>query len=163
MAGALVVPMPVLVERVNLHWPWDVSQCVAGGSRKRPCWSGWEGDLGKTGADVGGCPGVEGTPALPLLTLEPIHCPGVAVCLWRLSATKESMSAHGVDPPVVVADPLQGDQHRGEARILSTPGWQIGSRAGNGKARVPPLLGIIQRWLQPSPDLLPSHSRRAFS
>ena len=50
------------------------------GSRQRPCWSGWEEGLGKAGADVGGHPGWEGTPASSLLltALEPIRCPGVS-------------------------------------------------------------------------------------
>ena len=74
---------------------------------------------------------MEGTLALPLPTLEPFCHPGVTACPWSHSATQELMSAHGANPPVVVADPPQGDQRRGEAGVPSTPRWWIGSRSGS--------------------------------
>ena len=56
--------------------------------RQRPCWSGWKEGLGKAGTDVGGCPGVEGTPTslLPLATLELICRLGAAVHQWSWQA-----------------------------------------------------------------------------
>ena len=62
MPSALVVPLLVLIEPVNLH----LSKCHPG-PEERPCWSPQEGGLGKTGAKVGGPPGVEGSLASLLL------------------------------------------------------------------------------------------------
>lgn len=84
MAITLVVPMLVLVERVNLHWPWDVSQCAAREQGKDPAGVAGKGGLGKAGADVGGHQEWRGTLALPLPTLEPFCHPGVAACPWAI-------------------------------------------------------------------------------
>ena len=75
MPGALVAPLLVLIECVNLHWPLDVGQHATQGPTQRPCWSCQEGGPGKAGADIGGHPGEEGTPAflLPLPTLGPTY------------------------------------------------------------------------------------------
>ena len=66
MPGALVAPLLVLSECVNLHWPLEVGQHAAQGPRQRPCWSCQEGGPGKAGANIGGHPREEGTPAPPL-------------------------------------------------------------------------------------------------
>ena len=67
MPGALVVPLLVLVECVNLHWLLDVGLHCARGLRQRPCWSRQDGSLGKAGANVREGPGAEDTPASSLL------------------------------------------------------------------------------------------------
>ena len=74
------VPLLVLIKSVNLHWLLVVGQCAVRGSRQRPCWSDWEGYLGKDGADAGGRPGLEGTLASiwPLASQELTHNPGVS-------------------------------------------------------------------------------------
>ena len=78
MPSTLVVPLLIPVECVNLHQLLDVNHHAAQGLRQRPCWNHREGGPGKSGADVGGCPGVDGSllSLLPLATLWPICCPG---------------------------------------------------------------------------------------
>ena len=58
------------------------------GLRQRPYWSGWKRGLGTAGTDVGGCPGVEGTPP---------HC--CHWLPWSQSAAWELLSTSGVDKP----------------------------------------------------------------
>lgn len=90
MPCALVVPLLVLVECVNLHWPLNVGQCAVWGPKQRPCWSRQGGALGKAGTDAEGRTGVAGTPTLllPLATLGPFHHPGaegtLASPLWYI-------------------------------------------------------------------------------
>ena len=82
MPGALVVPLLVLVERVNLHWPWDVSQCAARGQGKDPA-----GVAGK---------GVWEKLELMLEDTQEWRAPWPYLCPpWSHSATLESLPALG--------------------------------------------------------------------
>ena len=77
MPGALVAPLLVLVEHVNLHWPSCVSQHVAGCQIKGPA-----GVAGK---------GVQGS-------LEPMLEDAPSILAWRIPMNQGAWLAivHGV-------------------------------------------------------------------
>ena len=50
---AAIVPLLVIVERVNLHWPLSVGYRAPGGPGKKPCWSFWKSGPGKAEVKVG--------------------------------------------------------------------------------------------------------------
>lgn len=59
MPGAPVVPLPVLIERVNLHPPPGVGHRAARGPGQRPRWSRPGSGPGHAGAKAGGRPQAE--------------------------------------------------------------------------------------------------------
>ena len=121
MPGALVVPMPVLVERVNLHWPLSVSV--------------WLGDQGKYPVGVAE-KGVWGRQELMLEEAQEWRAPWPYLCPpWSLSTAQGLLSAYGaLLPPRSRCLPME---------LIHRWWWQILRRETNAEERLGyhPLLG----------------------